>query len=49
MSWGYRWEAEQRAMERRIALKDAMLRRVAKEGVDKVETSALYAVVLKPL
>ena len=49
MGSGYRWEAEQRAMERRIALKAAMLRRVAKEGVDKVETSALHAAVRKPL
>ena len=49
MGSGYRWEVEQLAMEQRAALKDAMLRRVVREGVDKVETSALHAVARKPL
>ena len=48
MGSGYRWEVEQLAMEKRTVLKEALLRRVAEAGIDKVETSALHAVARKP-
>ena len=35
-------------MQPRAVLKEALLRRVAEAGVDKVETSALHAVARKP-
>ncbi len=49
MGSGFRWEVEQLNPEDRGPLRDAVVRRVADEGVTEIETSALHAKARKPL
>ncbi|MCG8653300.1 MAG: hypothetical protein MI861_25905, partial [Pirellulales bacterium] len=48
MGSGFRWEIDQLTPNGRRILRERVVRRIAAEGIDAVETNALHAVARKP-